>query len=192
MPAGSWVAHDMKKTDTQRHKFPLAPWQILELQMNDFKYHYLFTSFDLETFEMEDFRYNFVNITAFRLVDTNDVFVKETLKEMEQFSRQQHIKFKNNLAVEVGEVFSLNYEFSMTETFLSPWLWLYNLSRYWWCWTLFPSPPPSLISDSSLADLWCCVRVRNWFTNSSALFRDSSLERQLQGGESAAQRLQFN
>lgn len=35
--------------------------QILELQMNDFKYHYLFTSFDLETFEMEDFRYNFVN-----------------------------------------------------------------------------------------------------------------------------------
>ncbi|CRK95897.1 CLUMA_CG009343, isoform A [Clunio marinus] len=73
---------------------------ILELQMNDFKYHYLFTSFDLETFEMEDFRYNFVNITAFRLVDTNDVFVKEILKEMEQFSRQHNVKFKRNLAVE--------------------------------------------------------------------------------------------
>lgn len=92
--------------------------------MNDFKYHYLFTSFDLETFEMEDFRYNFVNITAFRfdlfilihwfsviyllrfcknfrLVDTNDVFVKETLKEMEQFSKLKNIKFKKNLAVEV-------------------------------------------------------------------------------------------
>lgn len=79
--------------------------QNLELQMNDFKYHYLFTSFDLETFEMEDFRYNFVNITAFRLVDTNDVFVKETLKEMEQFSRQNNIKFKKNLAVEVGRKF---------------------------------------------------------------------------------------
>lgn len=75
--------------------------QVLELQMNDFKYHYLFTSFDLETFEMEDFRYNFVNITAFRLVDTNDVFVKETLKEMEHFSRHHNVKFKRNLAVEV-------------------------------------------------------------------------------------------
>lgn len=69
--------------------------------MNDFKYHYLFTSFDLETFEMEDFRYNFVNITAFRLVDTNDVFVKETLKEMEKFSIENDIKFKRNIALEV-------------------------------------------------------------------------------------------
>lgn len=69
--------------------------------MNDFKYHYLFTSFDLETFEMEDFRYNFVNITAFRLVDTNDVFVKETLKEMEQFNRQRNVRFKKSFAVEV-------------------------------------------------------------------------------------------
>lgn len=74
--------------------------------MNDFKYHYLFTSFDLETFEMEDFRYNFVNITAFRLVDTNDVFVKETLKEMEQFSKHKSVKFKRNLAVEVCRVFT--------------------------------------------------------------------------------------
>lgn len=78
--------------------------------MNDFKYHYLFTSFDLETFEMEDFRYNFVNITAFRLVDTNDVFVKETLKEMEHFSRHHNVKFKRNLAVEVGrKETSFNY-----------------------------------------------------------------------------------
>lgn len=70
--------------------------------MNAYEYHYLFSSFDLETFEMEDFRYNFVNITAFRLVDTNDVFVKETLKEMEQFSKKNNLKFKRNLAVEVN------------------------------------------------------------------------------------------
>lgn len=71
--------------------------------MNDFKYHYLFTSFDLETFaEMEDFRYNFVNITAFRLIDSSDVFVKETLKEMLQFGRQQlNIKLPRNFAYEV-------------------------------------------------------------------------------------------
>lgn len=77
--------------------------------MNDFKYHYLFTSFDLETFEMEDFRYNFVNITAFRLVDTNDVFVKETMKEMEHFSRHHNVKFKKNLAVEVKLLTTLSY-----------------------------------------------------------------------------------
>lgn len=69
--------------------------------MNDFKYHYLFTSLDLETFEMEDFRYNFVNITAFRLIDTSDIFVKETLKEMQQFGRQHNIRVKKNLAFEV-------------------------------------------------------------------------------------------
>lgn len=82
-------------------KTSLPRLQVLDLQMNDFKYHYLFTSFDLETFEMEDFRYNFVNITAFRLVDTGDVHVKDRLKEMEQFSKQNNMKFKKNLAVEV-------------------------------------------------------------------------------------------
>lgn len=69
--------------------------------MNDFKYHYLFTSFDLETFEMEDFRYNFVNITAFRLIDPHDVFVKETLNNMEKFSHQFKMKFKRSLALDV-------------------------------------------------------------------------------------------
>jgi hypothetical protein len=76
--------------------------QSLQHQMNDFKYHYLFTSFDLETFEIEDFRYNFVNITAFRLVDTSDVFVKEMMKEMQQFGRQHNIRLKKNLAIEVS------------------------------------------------------------------------------------------
>jgi ionotropic kainate glutamate receptor 2 len=77
--------------------------------MNDFKYHYLFTSFDLETFaELEDFRYNFVNITAFRLIDTNDIFVKETLKEMVQFGRQHlNLKLQRNMVYEV--YFHLNF-----------------------------------------------------------------------------------
>jgi hypothetical protein len=75
--------------------------QSLQHQMTDFKYHYLFTSFDLENFDMEDFRYNFVNITAFRLIDASDIFVKETLKEMQQFGRQHNIKLKRSLAFEV-------------------------------------------------------------------------------------------
>jgi hypothetical protein len=31
-----------------------------------FQYHYTFTSFDVESLDLEDFQYNQVNITAFR------------------------------------------------------------------------------------------------------------------------------
>nr|QGW50653.1 ionotropic receptor 11 [Propsilocerus akamusi] len=87
--------------DTNPHYMNSFLKAILELQMNDFKFHYFFTSFDIELFEMEDLKYNFVNITAFRLVDTNDVFVKETLKEMEQYSNLHHdVNFERNLAIE--------------------------------------------------------------------------------------------
>ncbi|XP_022915886.1 glutamate receptor ionotropic, kainate 2-like isoform X11 [Onthophagus taurus] len=58
---------------------------ILQLQMNDYKYHYLFTTFDLETFDLEDFKYNFVNMTAFRVVDAGDVNVQEILRDMTKF-----------------------------------------------------------------------------------------------------------
>lgn len=65
--------------------------QILQQQMNEYKYHYLFTSFDIETFDLEDFKYNFVNITAFRLVDLHDVGVKEILKDMETFRQSKNL-----------------------------------------------------------------------------------------------------
>ncbi|XP_023314966.1 glutamate receptor ionotropic, kainate 2-like isoform X1 [Trichogramma pretiosum] len=58
---------------------------ILEMQMNDYNYHYFFTTFDIETFDLEDFKYNFVNITAFRLVDADDVGVRGILRDMEKF-----------------------------------------------------------------------------------------------------------
>ncbi|XP_023247023.1 glutamate receptor ionotropic, kainate 1 [Copidosoma floridanum] len=58
---------------------------ILELQMNDYNYHYLFTTFDIETFDLEDFKYNFVNITAFRLVDADDIDVRDVLRDMEKY-----------------------------------------------------------------------------------------------------------
>ncbi|XP_053978312.1 glutamate receptor ionotropic, kainate 2-like isoform X5 [Hylaeus volcanicus] len=58
---------------------------ILQLQMNDYKYHYLFTTFDIETFDLEDFKYNFVNITAFRLVDAEGVGVRDILRDMERY-----------------------------------------------------------------------------------------------------------
>ncbi|XP_022217531.1 glutamate receptor ionotropic, kainate 2 isoform X2 [Drosophila obscura] len=70
---------------------------ILQQQMNEYKYHYFFTSFDLETFDLEDFKYNFVNITSFRLVDIGDVAVKEILKDLEFFGQQMFQESDANL-----------------------------------------------------------------------------------------------
>lgn len=39
---------------------------------------------DIETFDLEAFKYNFVNITAFRAVDSEYFRVMQTLKEMER------------------------------------------------------------------------------------------------------------
>lgn len=78
---------------------PTFSSQILQLQMNEYKYHYLFTSFDIESFDMEDFKYNFVNITAFRLVDVNDIAVKELLKDMERYYSEQNINVFNKTRI---------------------------------------------------------------------------------------------
>lgn len=40
---------------------------------------------DLETFDLEDFKYNSVNITAFRIVDVENAKVRESLDVMEKF-----------------------------------------------------------------------------------------------------------
>ncbi|XP_047488650.1 glutamate receptor ionotropic, kainate 2-like [Penaeus chinensis] len=63
---------------------------LLQLQMNDYRYHYLFTTFDIETFDLEDFKYNFVNMTAFRVVDTSNIQVRRTLRDMEKFQPIGH------------------------------------------------------------------------------------------------------
>lgn len=41
---------------------------------------------------MEDFRFNFVNITAFRLVDPNDVFVKNIINDIEKHDEKLTLK----------------------------------------------------------------------------------------------------
>ncbi|XP_003493278.3 glutamate receptor ionotropic, kainate 1-like isoform X1 [Bombus impatiens] len=63
---------------------------ILQLQMNDYRYHYMFTTFDIETFDLEDFKYNSVNMTAFRLVDLEEPKVAEVLRQMERFQPIGH------------------------------------------------------------------------------------------------------
>jgi len=76
--------------------------------MNEYKYHYLFTSFDLETYDLEDFKYNFVNITSFRLVDIGDVGVKQILKDLGTYSHHMFQKpfmnphVRKSISLEVG------------------------------------------------------------------------------------------
>lgn len=99
--------------------------------MNDYKYHYLFTTFvsivsnnhclltyvicqvyeltvifryqDIETFDLEDFKYNFVNMTAFRIVDAEDVGVKEILKDMEKFQPVGHSILNKSKIIQVTD-----------------------------------------------------------------------------------------
>ncbi|XP_045456994.1 glutamate receptor ionotropic, kainate 2 [Melitaea cinxia] len=58
---------------------------ILQLQMNNEDYHYIFTSFDMELFDLEDFLYNRVNMSGWRLVDRDSDKVKDALQVMEKF-----------------------------------------------------------------------------------------------------------
>lgn len=48
---------------------------------------------------MEDFKYNFVNITAFRLVDVSDISVRELLKDMERYYFNQNINAFNKTRI---------------------------------------------------------------------------------------------
>ncbi|KAH8342593.1 hypothetical protein KR084_011375, partial [Drosophila pseudotakahashii] len=85
--------------DTNSDGISILLKNILQQQMNEYKYHYLFTSFDLETYDLEDFKYNFVNITSFRLVDIGDVGVKQILKDLGSYSYHMFQKPYINLHV---------------------------------------------------------------------------------------------
>ena len=53
------------------------------------RYHYTFTTFDVETLDLEDFKYNQVNITAFRW----NILISLGLKLKE---KRNQIKTRNN------------------------------------------------------------------------------------------------
>jgi ionotropic kainate glutamate receptor 2 len=57
---------------------------------------------DIETFDLEDFKYNSVNITAFRLVDLEDSRVLETLDQMERFQPIGHAILNRSGIIQVS------------------------------------------------------------------------------------------
>ncbi|XP_067125926.1 glutamate receptor ionotropic, kainate 2 isoform X5 [Centruroides vittatus] len=84
--------------DTKPDSLPVLLQAILQVQMNDYKYYYHFTTFDLEAYSLEDFNYNFVNMTAYRMVDADHPSVRQTLKDMEKFQPiGQHILNRTNV-----------------------------------------------------------------------------------------------
>ncbi|CAH1132878.1 unnamed protein product [Ceutorhynchus assimilis] len=86
--------------DTKPSNMQLFLKGILQLQMNDYKYHYIFTTFDIETFDLEDFKYNFVNMTAFRVVDIDQLYAKEILRDMAKFQANQELSPINNTFIQ--------------------------------------------------------------------------------------------
>ena len=93
---------------------------ILQLQMNNPAFHYTFTSLDVESFDLEDFRYNRVNMTAFRLVDSTSGRVRELLREMEEISpigrailNQSQVSDKNPILKYIVKAVNLVYSSQM-------------------------------------------------------------------------------
>jgi len=63
---------------------------------------------DIETFDLEDFKYNSVNMTAFRLVDLEETKVVEVLKQMERFQPAiGHAILNKTGVIQVGGDFKL-------------------------------------------------------------------------------------
>jgi glutamate receptor, ionotropic, invertebrate len=100
--------------------------------MNEYKYHYFFTSFDIETFDMEDFKYNFVNITAFRLVDSNDIGIKELIKDMSKYYHQQNIEmFNQSHFIEVS-IYVIKSKIFQTQNYINEQLTIFShLKKIW-------------------------------------------------------------
>ncbi|CAG2109402.1 unnamed protein product [Medioppia subpectinata] len=84
--------------DTRPESLPHLLAAILQVQMNNYKYHYHFITFDIETFNLDNFKYNFVNMTAYRMVDVEHPPVRQILRDMEKFQPMgQHILNKTNV-----------------------------------------------------------------------------------------------
>lgn len=84
--------------------------------MNNYKYHYHFVTFDIEIYDLENFRYNFVNLTSFRMVDSENLSVKAILRDMEKFQPKRHPILNRTNVIQV--CFSPLLQFSFFLSFL--------------------------------------------------------------------------
>lgn len=62
-------------------------------------------------FDLEDFKYNFVNLTTFRMVDIEDVGVREVLKNMEKYSMDNNQTINKFMLTQVCGILHYNIYF---------------------------------------------------------------------------------
>lgn len=90
--------------------FPLAAViQVLQVQMNDYKYHYHMTTFDIEIHDLENMKYNFVNLTAFRIVDSSNPIVRHVLRDIERFSPKGKSILNKTNVIQVSRQFDVQF-----------------------------------------------------------------------------------
>lgn len=71
----------------------------------------------MEMFDLEDFKYNFVNLTTFRMVDTDDVDVREVLNNMEKYSIDKNKTINKFMLTQVHFI-NNNYCLKIVSSFL--------------------------------------------------------------------------
>lgn len=64
----------------------------LQEGMIDPYHHYILTTLDIEGINLYDYKYNYVNLTGFRLVDPNDEYTRDIIKEMYYYERDTELK----------------------------------------------------------------------------------------------------
>lgn len=64
---------------------------------------------DIETFDLEDFKYNSVNITAFRLVDVESPKVVDIMEQMKKFQHSGKDILNGSSVIMVRFPFSLYF-----------------------------------------------------------------------------------
>jgi ionotropic glutamate receptor len=67
---------------------------------------------DIETFDLEDFKYNSVNITAFRLVDVESPKVADIINQMKKFQHSGQDILNGSSVIMVRKKITSGYSFS--------------------------------------------------------------------------------
>lgn len=75
------------------------------------------TEKDIEAFDLEDFKYNGVNITAFRLVDIGSKRVNEVIDQMQKFQHSGRNILNSSTLVQVRLHIHSFYTFTKKKTF---------------------------------------------------------------------------
>ncbi|CAH1226185.1 GRIK2 [Branchiostoma lanceolatum] len=98
--------------DVSYEKLPRVLHKALQLGMMTHFYHYIVTSLDLGTIDLENYRHGDVNLTAFRLVDNKNPRVQEVLRDWTRVRESSNVisgTIKDGLTTSVALMFDAIY-----------------------------------------------------------------------------------